>query len=293
VIVLPGRAGPSLRSSDRLQHGGTFGVEEPPENPPPLSSRHCCHRRLFSTAQSIVAGVPPGANHAVARASDHHRSVQLRDIQADPDSGRLGDVEGRRSGSRGGGPRGRRRARPTVEQLSAHDVTGVVGTDITSSDAERGVVPRSTAARTLPASAHSPPLPLLREDPAVRVSDAATRRCRAHGGPTRRGCAGDSRAIRGQRAVFGSCREDQAFGRLIGACPQPCGALEYAGVSFSTLAWSGVRSRGRTGPSWLSTSTFSAGDRSSPRWRDRRLLRPLRCPPRHRTTPISETLSPI
>jgi len=49
---------------------------------------------------------------------------------------------------------------------------------------------------------------LLREHPAVRVSDAATRRCRAHGGPTRRG-PGDSRAIRGKRAVFGSWHRDQ------------------------------------------------------------------------------------
>jgi len=93
--VLPGGAGTSLRSSDRLQHGPTFGVEEPPENPPPPSSRRCCHRRLLSTAQSIVADAPPGPDHAVARAADHHRSVQLRDIQADPHSGRLDDVDDR------------------------------------------------------------------------------------------------------------------------------------------------------------------------------------------------------
>jgi len=159
--VLPGSAGTPLRSSDRLQHGPTFGVEGPPENPPPPSSRCCCHRRLLSTAQSIVADAPPGANHAVARASDHHRSVQLRDIQADPDSGRLGDVEGRRRGSRGGWPRGRRRARPTGQQLSGHHITGVVGTDITSSDAEGEVEPRPTAARTLTTSVHSLPSPRL------------------------------------------------------------------------------------------------------------------------------------
>jgi len=39
----------------------------------------------------------------------------------------------------------------------------------------------------------------------------------------------------------------RAFGRVVAAPTQPCGPLEYAGVSFSTLVWSSVRSRGCPG----------------------------------------------
>jgi len=104
----------------------------------------------------------------------------------------------------------RRRAQSKADRRTAipHDITGVVGTDIAPSDAEGEVEPRPTAARTLPASAHFLPSPLLREDLAVRVVEPATRRSRAHGGPTRRGWAGDSRTIRGERAVFGSWHKD-------------------------------------------------------------------------------------
>jgi len=174
----------------------------------------------------------------------------------------LGPAPGHPSGSRQRSGRRRRGQTQRVERWRAqretvstadrrtaipHDVTGVVGTDITSSEAEGEAVPRSAVARPLPASAHSLPSPLLREDPAVRAVEAAMRRCRAHGGPTRRGCAGDSRAIRGERAVFGSCHEDQAFGRLIEARTQPCGPLEYAEQSPSTLVWSSVGLSGCTG----------------------------------------------
>jgi len=246
VIVLPGGAGTPLRSSDRLQHGGTFGVEEPPENPPPPSSRRCCHRRLLSTAQSIVAGAPPGANHAVARAGDHHRSVQLRDIQTDRDSRRLGEVEGRRRGSRGGGPRGRRRARLTGEQPPATTSPGSwapTSPRVTQRERpypgrlRRGLCrhlhtsyPHLYFGRTPPCVWSSPPRAAPehtedRHDVAPAIAE------RSEGNE--------------QSLVLGT--GTRAFGRVVGTRTQPCEPLEYAEQSLSTLVWSGEGSRGCPG----------------------------------------------
>jgi len=46
---------------------------------------------------------------------------------------------------------------------------------------------------------------------------------------------------------------------VVGAAAQPCGLLDSAKVSLSTLVWSRARSRGRAGPSWLSTSSHLGG----------------------------------
>jgi len=257
--VLPGGAGTPLRSSDRLQHGPTFGAEEPPENPPAASSRRFCHRRLLSTAQSIVAGAPPGANHAVARASDHHRSVQLRDIQADPDSGRLGDVDGRDAeGREVEGPEG---DDEHGQQANSSPVTTSPGSWAPTSPraTQREGSYRGRLRRGLCRHLHTsyPHLYFGRTPPCVWSSPP--RAAPEHTEDRHDVAPAIAERSEGNKYSLALATRSRAVGRVIGATTQPCEPLEYAEVSFSTLVWSGVGSRGRAGPSWLSTSSLLGG----------------------------------